>query len=80
LGDGKQVVFKASRFGSSSHGLSGGFQWVEARAGNQSVRVDFTTVTQPGGRKVALPVSWKTVEVTLYGKDFGVVLDGKAKK
>jgi len=57
IANGKEVIFKSSRFASSSYGLSGGSEWAEARTAYQSVRVDFTTVAQAGGRQVVLPAS-----------------------
>lgn len=79
IGDGRQMVFKGRRFGPSSLGGSGGFGWFEARRGDRRVKVDYSagTVTEVGGRQVNLPESWQIIEVTLYGTDFGVVLDGK---
>src|SRR5690242_16323615 len=70
IGDGRQIVFKGNRFGPTHGGSSGGFGWIEARRGDQRVRVDINanTATQVGGRQVALPESWQSIEVTLFGR------------
>jgi hypothetical protein len=80
LADGKQVVFRARRFGLSGYGLSGGPLHVELQTPTQTVRVDSAKVSEIGGRQVDLPACWSTVQVTLYGTDFGIVLDGKTWK